>query len=273
MTTKNMSDVTGGEARGRFSAPRTAPNQWNALGGVWRLTAWRLLSRNQLLVTAGLLAVLAFFCSKLTAPRAPDDYLEWVAGFLLSVVVPVLAFLSGAGAMRDEMKPGAVDYVFTRPVKRWAFVGFKYLAHTACLQAMWLLAFGVVVFFAAARNAPAIGAIYPWVLLAQMLTIAGFTALGFLCAVLTSRYLVIGIVYAGIVEAGVGNIAAPLSRLSMTRQVRELIEPQMLGAIDGVSWTAALTTTGAMLVFAAVFVGAAAAIFSMQEMTGARGKE
>jgi ABC-2 type transport system permease protein len=273
MTTINTTTATGGEARGGFSAPRTAPNQWNAFGGIWRLTAWRFLSRNQLLVTAGLLVVLAFFCSKLTAPRSPEDYLDWVAGFLLSVVVPVLAFLSGAGVMRDETKPGSVDYVFTRPVRRWAFVGFKYLAHTACLQAMWLLAFGVVVFFAAARNAPDVAGTYVWVLLAQMLTIAAFVAFGFFCAVVTSRYLVIGIVYAGVVEGGIGSIDAPLSRLSMTRQIRELLEPKLLAVSDGISALDALTTMGAMLLFASVFVGLAAVIFSMREMTGAPAKE
>jgi ABC-type transport system involved in multi-copper enzyme maturation permease subunit len=256
-----------------FSAPGAMPNQWRAFGGVWRLTAWRCLSRNHLLVIAGMLVGLALFCSRLMAPSSAGDYLDWVAEFFLSVVVPVLAFLSGAGALRDEAKPGSADYVFTRPVRRWAFVGFKYLAHMACTQLTWLAAFGVVVLFAVLRRTPEVAAIYVWVLLAQMLTIAAFIAFGFVCAVLTSRYMIIGLLYAGIVEVGIGNIPAPLSRLSMTRHVRGLLQPVLDGSVAGVSVLDALATAGSMMLFSAVFVGVAALVFSRQELTGTRARD
>jgi ABC-2 type transport system permease protein len=268
-----MSAPLSTETRTEFPAPGVTPNQWNAFGGVWRLTAWRFLSRNHLLVTGGMLLGLAFFCSRLTAPSSAGDYLDWVAEFFLSVVVPVLAFLSGAGVMRDETKPGSADYVFTRPVRRWAFVGFKYLAHMACTQVTWLAAFGVVVLFASLRNTPDVASVYVWVLLAQMLTIAAFLAFGFVCAVLTSRYMIIGLVYAGIVEVGIGNIPAPLSRLSMTRHVRELLQPVLDGSPGGVSWVDAFATTGSMMLFSAVFIAVAALVFSMQEQTGTRARD
>jgi hypothetical protein len=123
------------------------------------------------------------------------------------------------------------------------------------------------------REIPGLAAGLPLLLLAQVLTIAAFSALGFLCAVLVSRYLVIGLLYAGIIEAGVGQIPTQLSRLSMTRQIRELLEPVMLGVSDGFSAGAALSTTGLMLVFSAAFVLVAAVVFSMKELAGAAARE
>jgi ABC-type transport system involved in multi-copper enzyme maturation permease subunit len=261
------------ELRQDFSAPRVKPNQRNAFGGVWRLTFRRWLSLNQLLATAGLLVVLAGILGASVSRADASAYFDWTGDFFVGVVVPVLAFLSGAGAMRDDMKPGAVDYLFTRPVRRTAFVVFRYLSHLACTQLSFLLAFGVLVAVGVFREIPGLAAGLPLLLLAQVLTIAAFSALGFLCAVLVSRYLVIGLLYAGIIEAGVGQIPTQLSRLSMTRQIRELLEPVMLGVSDGFSAGAALSTTGLMLVFSAAFVVVAAVVFSMKELAGAAARE
>ena len=56
------------ETRQDFSAPRVRPNQRNAFGGVWRLTFRRWLSLNQLLATAGLLALLAGLAKEFAPP-------------------------------------------------------------------------------------------------------------------------------------------------------------------------------------------------------------
>ena len=98
-------------------------------------------------------------------------------------------------------------------------------------------------------------------------------ALGFLCAMVTTRYLVVGIVYAAIVEVGVGNIPAPLSGVSITRQVREFLEPVMGKVAQEVSWAAVFSATGTVLALAAGFVGLAALLFSMKELTGERAKD
>lgn len=249
-----------------FSSPRVVPNQARAFGGVWRLTAGRFLSRGHLLANAGLLALLILLSTTEATPTDADEYLEWIAGFYLKLAVPILAFLSGAGAMRDETKPGVVDYVFTRPIRRWAFVAFKYFAHTTCLVLAWLPAVAVLTFFAGQRDLASLGSTMTTVLFAQSLTIAGFVALGFFCSVLMTRYLIGGLLYAGLVEAGIGNIPAPLSRASMLRQVGELT------AFDdtGVTFMQIASTTGATALFIVVFIGIAAAVFSFREMSGTR---
>jgi hypothetical protein len=223
---------------GGAAGPRVAPNQWRAFGGVWRLPAWQFLSRNHLLTIAGMTALLGFFAWRVSATAPVGGYLKWVGEFFLTIAVPVLGFLSGAGAMVDQTKASATDYVFTRPVRRWAFVVFKYLAHLLCTQLTWLPAFGAVVFIASVRSADNLAP-----------------------------------AYAAIVEAGVGNIPAPLSGLSITRQVRELLQPVMDGAHASVSMSDAVGTVALIGVFCAAFVGVAAALFSLRELSGARGKE
>ncbi len=255
-----------------FSAPRVAPNQARAFGGVWRLTAGRFLSRGHLLANAGLLGLLILLSATEATPRDADEYVEWIAGFYLKLAVPVLAFLSGAGAMRDETKAGVVDYVFTRPIRRWAFVIFKYFAHTTCMILAWLPAVAVLAFFVWQRDLASWGSSMTTVLFAQSLTIAGFSALGFFCSVLMARYLIAGLLYAGVVEAGIGNIPAPLSRVSMLRQISE-VTGSLAPDGGGFALASLAATTATMALFVVVFVGIAAVLFSLQEMTGARARD
>jgi ABC-2 type transport system permease protein len=249
------------------SGPRVRPNQRHAFGGVWRLTFRRWLSLNQLLTTAGMLALLGLVARSSITRGDAAEYFEWTGNFFLGVVVPILAFLSGAGAMRDDLKAGSVDYLFTRPVRRPAFIVFRYLSHLACTQITYLLAFGVLVAVGVFRQVPNLTAGLPLLLLAQVITIAAFVALGFCCAVLVSRYLIIGLLYAGVVEAGVGQIPTQLSGLSMTRQVRELLEPLMTSASEA-TLAGAFTTTISLLVFSSVFIAVAALVFSIREFSG-----
>lgn len=250
--------------------PRVVPNQWNAFGGVWRLTFRRWLSWNQLLGCAGLLALLAGIAGATNPKGDAPAYFDWFAGVFLGVVVPILAFLSGAGAIRDDLKPGSVDYLFTRPMRRPAFLVARYLSHLACAQLAYLAAFAVLVGVGVFRGIPGLAGGLPLLLLAQIITVSAFMALGFLCAVVVSRYLIVGLLYAGIIEAGAGLIPTQLNRLSMTRQVRELLEPLYLPTAEGAG---AFGTVAHLGVFAAIFIAAAAVFFSMKELSGGPSRE
>ncbi len=264
--------------------PRVAPNQWHAFGGVWRLTYRRWLPWRSWLVCAGLLGVLAGIAATTNPKGDASAYFDWFGSFFLGVLVPILAFLSGAGALRDDLKPGAVDYLFTRPVRRPVYLVSRYVCHLACAQLTYLSAFGVMVAVGIYREIPGLAAGLPLLLLAQVLTVAAFVALGVLCAVVVSRYLIVGLCYAGLVEAGAGLIPTQLNRLSMTRQIRELLEP-LAGAASVPAGASVPAVTalppgagpwGTALhlgVFAVVFVALAALVFSRKEFSGAPGRE
>lgn len=255
---------------------RLSPRLGRAWGGVWRLTLARFLTPGHWLAVAGALMALGLISfGFLAAGNGPPLYLGWAIGFYFTFLVPVMSFLTAAGAMRDEMRPGTIDYVLTRPVPRPAFVIFKYWAHQAGTQADFLLAFGVVLGAGLIRHAPGLVAAAPLLLLAQVLQVAAFSALGFLCGALTSRYVVIGLTYGAIVEAGVGQIPTELNRLSMTHLVKAMLQPLVAHAhskftfgIEALSPAGILTPIGLLLAFSAVMLALAAVVFTRRELTG-----
>jgi ABC-type transport system involved in multi-copper enzyme maturation permease subunit len=223
---------------------------------------------------AGLLGGLALLT--LAATRSPDPHVffEWTINFYLAFLVPVLAFISGGGAIRDDLQPETVDYVFTRPIPRPAFVGFKYCSHLAGLQVNGLLALGVLIGIGAFRHVPGLYAALPLLLLAQVLAVAVFTAFGFLCGSVTTRYLIVGMVYAGVVEVGIGNIPTQLSRLSLLHHLKALLQPLTAGPHPAaVPAQNAVLTTGLLLLVSAVMLAAAAVVFGQQELAGGKPKE
>ncbi|HWA09013.1 MAG TPA: ABC transporter permease subunit [Opitutaceae bacterium] len=254
-----------------FPAAHVAPNPRHALGGIWRLTSRRYLAPTQwgpLLLVLGLLALLA---SAVIRDGSARQYFSWISDFYLAFLVPVMAFLASGGTIRDDLKAGAADYLLTRPVRRPLYLAFKYLAHLACFQAICLLGLGVMVGVAAFRHIPGIAPTLPWLLLGQVLTVTVFTALGFLCAVLTGRFLIVGLVYGAVVEVGVGNVPIQLNRIAVTHQVRTMLEPLLpYGPAHPAEQASPLATTGLLVLFALVLLAVAAARFSMQELAGAR---
>jgi ABC-type transport system involved in multi-copper enzyme maturation permease subunit len=170
--------------------------------------------------------------------------------------------------MREEMKSGNVDYVLTRPVPRPAFVVFKFLAHLICAQIDFLIAFAVVMIFAVINHVPDLAAVGAKLFFGQMLMVTAFSGLGFLGGVMTARYVVVGLAYAGIVEVGVGQIPTQLSRLSMTHQVRGLLSPLWDRSVDLAQVPGGLATTAIVLGFCAVTVTATAMIFTWRELSG-----
>jgi ABC-2 type transport system permease protein len=195
---------------------------------------------------------------------------QWAAGFYLMVLVPIAAFLSGAGAVRDDMKPGTVDYVLTRPIPRPAFVVFRYFSQVLCAQAIGLLAFAMLLAAAAYWKLPELATVAAPILWAQILAIASFMALGFLCAALTSRYLVLGLFYGAVIEIGLGQIPIQLNRLSILHHLRTLVSDATAG-VNATSGT--LTAVGLLVLITTVLVGAAAFVFSLRELTGDQPKD
>ena len=196
------------------------PSLSSTWGGAWRLTYRRLWAPKHWLVIAGSSALLALLCHATVRDGRAPGYFRWVMDTYLSLLLPVFAFIFGAGSIRDDLGGGMVDYVFTRPVRRPAYLACKYLSHLACAQLDFLVPFAALLAVGASRHIPGLGAAAPLLFLGQALTIAAFSAFGFLCGVLTSRYVVIGLVYGVAVEAGLGNIPTALNRISLTHHVR-----------------------------------------------------
>lgn len=255
------------------SAPVVPPRLRRALGGVWRLTWPQVFAPGRWPLMLLLLSLFGLLSWLATRGGSTHDFLEWATGFHLQVLIPVGAFLSGAGAIRDDMKSTSVDYVLARPVPRVALVAFRYLSHLACAQALGLVAFAVLIGTAVHRGVPDLPAVLPDLLLAQVLGVAAFLALGFACGALTARYLVVGLVYGGVIEIGLGQIPIQLNRLSLLHHLRAIVQPVAPGIAGPPADTAPWAAGALLLLISAVLLAGAAVLFAVREYAGAGAKE
>jgi ABC-2 type transport system permease protein len=254
--------------------PPASPNWRNAFGGIWRLTWPRFFSVKPLMVSAVLLLVFALVTWAAIENGNPRPFFTWTSVFYLGGVVPVLAFLSGASAIRDDMEPGPVDYILTRPVKRSVYVISRYICHVACMQIVYLPALAVLVGVGFHYEIPDLASRIPVLFLAQFLVIFAFSALGTLTGAWTSRYLIVGLLYGGIVEVGVGNTPIQLNRLSILRHIRNLLESALGNeGMFMVSVQGSFATSAYILLFVAVALTGAALLFSIREFAGQQPKE
>ncbi len=263
-----------------LAAPRVTPNPWHALGGIWRLAARRFFARNYWLSVIGLLALLALLVYSMVYSAHPMGHARQFFGFVtlfyLAIILPITTFVSAAGAIRDDLKPGSVDYVFTRPLRRPAFVVFKYLAQMACLQIDFLLSFVVLTVVGVYRDVPGLGETLPMLLAAQFLLVLVFSAFGLFCGILTSRYVIIGLIYGAVVEVGLGQIPTQLNKVALIKQVLGTVNPYLDQAVSGLALTTMnpaptpFATLVLLLGFVAAMLVLAALVFSRQELAGSQ---
>ncbi len=255
-----------------FPPARVTPGARQAFGGIWRLSVRQLLTPGHWLAVGGMLVALGVICvGNLTGRNAPALYINWVAEFYIAFVVPTLAFIAGAEAIRDEMKARSADYILTRPLSRPRFVLFRFVAQLGCAELDFLAPLALVLGIGQARGVLGIAAAIPAFFLAQVLMVAAFTALGFLAGMLTSRYIVVGLLYAAVVEIGVGQIPTQLSRLSLTHQVKLMLQDAVAapGALTGAAGGSDWGTAGLVVLVCAVAIGVTAVLFNLREFTGA----
>lgn len=255
------------------SSPDVRPNPWRAFGGVWRLTWRRFCTPAQWLILAGSVTVLGLLSVIRVRYGRETAFLPWTAQFYLGLIVPVMAFLSGAAAIRDEMKSSTADYVLTRPVRRIHLVVFKYLSHLACSQLFYLAVLASLLGLAIAIRVPDAISTAPRLVLTQLLAVMCFNALGFLFGVISERYLVLGIVYAGTVEMAIGRIPTQLNHLSMSHQLSSLLpslDPTGVAFLTVAGSPASVTLS--LLGYTMAFMAICALIFSRRELAGAAGR-
>lgn len=267
-------------AASAFPGARVTPRLLHAFGGVWRLTSRRFFTPGYWLTLLGLLVVLVVLSIPATPTQASaqDGLLPWAAGFYVCFIVPVLSFIAAAGTLRDDLSGATVDYILTRPVRRPAFVAFRYLSQMAATQISFLFSFATIVGLFVFWEVPDFAAALPLLLLGQVCAIITFSAMGFLCGCLTSRYVIVGLLYGAVVEVGLGNTPTQLSLASLMRHVLALVHPLLGEGGWAISKTFAdsaggLTSVAILLGVSAAAVALTAAMFSLREFAGTAGRE
>lgn len=161
-------------------------------------------------------AVVMWLSSRNLSPAAAvDQFHEAPFAILFLMVLPICALVVGSGAMGDERRDGTLSFLLLRPIPRTMIVGAK-------LAASWLAATAIV----AASGAAAVvalgvrtgdyGPLVP-LLTAVAISTAAYTAVFMFLGHLTSRAVLIGLVYVFIWESSITFAAPALANVSLFR--------------------------------------------------------
>jgi len=159
-------------------------------------------------------------------------------------------------------------------VPRPAFVVARFVSHLLCAQATCLLPFAAVLGVGVLREIDNLAATWPTLLLAQVLAMTAYMALGFMFGSMSARYLILAVNYAAIIEIGLGKIPIALNNLSVLRHLKALLEPIVSDpGAAAFEMQGVFTTVAFLTVFTVAWLAVAAVAFSLQEFAGQRPKD
>jgi ABC-2 type transport system permease protein len=176
-----------------------------------------------------------------------------LGAFAIATVVPLLALIAGTGALGGEIDDGSIVYLLSKPLNRHVIVTTKLAVSAAVVTlfgALPVLLSGLVLVGGADRLAVAYG-------VGALVAGVTYCAVFLLLSVLTRNAVVIGLVYALVWEAGVGNVLPGAQALSI-QQWSLAVTRAIVGAdrADALEMTAAVRPQVAVVALVVVLVGA-----------------
>lgn len=186
---------------------------------IFRVTLRQLLGGKRT-IAFGLLALLPatvmWFTSRQASPATVVlRFHEAPLGISFFIVLPVVSLILGASALGDERRDGTLSFLLLRPLPRSVVV-------TAKLAAAWVATTGIVG-TALALAASIVGfRAGDWSLLVPAFVAIAISALAYCSAFLalgylTSRAVLVGLVYVFMWENGVSFASASLANVSLFR--------------------------------------------------------
>lgn len=172
------------------------------------VTLRSLLARRRALLMLLLAAVPVVVGLLLAAGDRRGDAVEEVAGILdgaiVATVLPLIALVFGTAAIGAELEDGSAIHLLTKPVARWRIALAKASAAvlpTACLAGGATILTGLLV--GGARGAASLTMVYTLaVVIGAVLYVMVFLAL----SIVTSRALIVGLVYVVVWEGMLGGL-------------------------------------------------------------------
>jgi ABC-2 type transport system permease protein len=146
-----------------------------------------------------------------TAPEAPPIVSEFMLAWMLvpQVLLPLVALLYASGVVQDEQEEQTITYLLVRPIPKWAIYITKLLATLTTTVSL------VAVFTAVAYAAIYLGGDTEMAVVRERclaaigihaLAVVAYCCLFGLLGLVTTRTLVIGIVYIALVEGLLANM-------------------------------------------------------------------
>lgn len=201
------------------------------------LTAHQLLGRRRAILIALLalipvgVALLIRFAGNLDDGQAYETATDTIVGFVFLLLLPIGALVFGTSALGSEVEDGTVVYLLAHPIARWRVIVVKAVvasvatilltAPASLLTALIILGgFDDASFWWAATVATVLGSVVYSTLFVGLSTV-------------TSRALIIGLIYVFVWEAFITNL------FSGTRWVS--VREYVVGAADALTTAAPVT--------------------------------
>jgi hypothetical protein len=195
-----------------------------------------------------------------------EPFYHWLIDFYFFVILPLNCIRACGGLIRDELQADTLGFLTTRPLSRARLLVAKYLAQMAWLQ--MLLGVETLLLFIVGflRHIPNLSALLPLFLMAQVLAVMAWSALGIFLGQATKRYMAAALIYGLVVELGIGQIPTNINNLSLIRQFKSLLAHN--AALEGIyDWPlkAVPYCSGALVFATVIFLAAAALLFTCLE--------
>ncbi len=150
-----------------------------------------------------------------------DAARQTMAGFGLSVIVPLIALLATSGLFATEIDDGSISYLLAKPISRYTIVISKLVVAASCV-----IAFAVIPVLVAGlilmSDEPALGIGFAIGALVSGITYCSLFAF---LSVMNRHAVVIGLIYLLIWEGLLGGLLSGIRFFSVTRWAAALIEP------------------------------------------------
>ena len=210
-----------------------------ALWALYLLTLRQHLHGKRWMITAVLFllpAVLAGCIRATSSGAAPARGLEFLLAFMFipQGLLPIVALLYGSGLLQDEQEEQTITYLLIRPIPKWALYVVKLLATLTTVTVLTSL-FTALTYAAIYAGSPqAAGADVPARCLKAMgvhsLAVVAYCSIFGLISLLTTRTLVVGILYAVIFEGLMANLPFSIRLITVIYYAR-LIAYRTMGFV------------------------------------------
>lgn len=176
----------------------------------------------------------------------PDTLGPTIDGFVIRVVLPLIALVFGTAALGMELEDGTGVHLLTKPIPRWQIIVAKTLVAGTLTAALIVPSTVISGLLMGGFNSAAIEVTFAFAL-ANIVGSYLYTAIFLVLSVITTRGLIIGLAYALIWEAVVAGLL-PGSQIFSVREY-----------LNGIAITLAPNAVEASLVGATGFLYAAVA--------------
>jgi len=184
-----------------------------------RTTLRQLLGGRRLLVLALLGTVPAIVTWLSTQNRSADSVFEvYHEGAMITmflIVMPIVSIVLGSAALGDERRDGTLSFLVVRPLPRSAITFAKFAA-------AWIASAAVAMLSGALASTAASLRLSDWstmapTLMALALSAGCYAAVFMVLGFLTSRAVLVGLIYLFVWESGIAFAASSLANVSLFR--------------------------------------------------------